>query len=196
MTVALNTGVYSIKNIVNGKRYIGSTTKSFRRRWQQHRNALRSGTHSSQYLQNSWDKYGERSFSFSIVRRCQPDVCLSCEQFFIDRFKCYMFKYGYNRRPIADSNYGVTFGPTTRQKLSIAKKGVPKSIEHRRKISDALRGKKKSAQHVSNMVKSLLGRKLSEETKSKISVASKRVQSDLDYRRRMSESVRKAKSRK
>ena len=35
-----NCGVYSIRNTINGKMYIGSTCNSFTKRWQHHKNYL------------------------------------------------------------------------------------------------------------------------------------------------------------
>ena len=60
-------GVYCLKNTVNKKVYIGSTTNKFRARLTSHMNNLRAGTHNNSYLQNSWNKYGEDSFEFSIL---------------------------------------------------------------------------------------------------------------------------------
>jgi len=40
---------------------------------------------------------------------------------------------------------------STREKMSAAAKGIPKSAEHRHKIAEALRGRKRSAEHCANL---------------------------------------------
>jgi len=53
--------VYSIKNIVTGQSYIGST-KNYKNRLKGHLSLLRRGVHHCRWLQNSWTKHGEASF--------------------------------------------------------------------------------------------------------------------------------------
>ena len=54
--------VYSIKNIVTGQSYVGST-KNYKNRKKTHLSLLRRGIHHCNWLQNSWNKYGESSFN-------------------------------------------------------------------------------------------------------------------------------------
>ena len=52
----MNSGIYKIT--INGKSYVGRATDLMsRKRW--HRNKLKNGTHSNEYLQNAYNKYGE-----------------------------------------------------------------------------------------------------------------------------------------
>jgi len=60
-------GIYHIRNTRNDAIYVGSTVKSFRVRWHQHRYDLRVGKHGCAHLQNAWNKYGESEFAFEIV---------------------------------------------------------------------------------------------------------------------------------
>lgn len=59
-------GVYQIRNLVNGKVYIGST-KVFRRRASQHHTSLKTGRHRNKHLLGSWNKYGEQNFIFEVL---------------------------------------------------------------------------------------------------------------------------------
>jgi group I intron endonuclease len=59
--------IYKIENKANGKFYIGSTIRKKHIRKYEHFSMLRSNTHCNKYLQNSWNKYGEENFEFSIV---------------------------------------------------------------------------------------------------------------------------------
>ena len=60
-------GIYCITNTVNGKRYIGATTRDFEKRFREHRKYLRGGKHFNSHLQRAWGKYGEIHFHFEIL---------------------------------------------------------------------------------------------------------------------------------
>lgn len=77
-------GVYSIFNISNGKRYIGSST-NLAKRWSSHRSLLNFNRHSNLYLQRSWRKYGHQCFVFETLEL--TDNLIEREQFFIDFFR-------------------------------------------------------------------------------------------------------------
>ncbi len=58
--------IYEIRNIVNNKYYIGSTTHKESRKvrhWQE----LNRNDHFNPYLQNAWNKYGEVNFEYKII---------------------------------------------------------------------------------------------------------------------------------
>lgn len=58
--------IYRIRNIIDGKFYVGSTINQ-RERFRTHRNKLRRGVHHTPHLQNAWRKYGEEAFVFEVV---------------------------------------------------------------------------------------------------------------------------------
>lgn len=60
--------IYKIRNVVNGKFYVGSTMDT-RERFRTHRNKLRATKHHCAHLQAAWDKYGEECFVFEIVEQ-------------------------------------------------------------------------------------------------------------------------------
>lgn len=63
-------GIYTIRNVVNGRVYVGSTEKTtIEERWKQHITNLRGGYHSNKLLQLEWNKYGEDNFVFEVVER-------------------------------------------------------------------------------------------------------------------------------
>jgi group I intron endonuclease len=80
-------GIYSIVNIINQKVYIGSS-KDVLRRIRDHKRNLNSNKHTNTHLQNSWNKYKETNFIFSIIEKCVNDrnVLMSIEQKYIDYF--------------------------------------------------------------------------------------------------------------
>ena len=60
--------IYEIRNIENGKRYIGQTKKEIpEHRWLGHRWCLRNDVHSNLHLQASWNKYGEDAWQFNVL---------------------------------------------------------------------------------------------------------------------------------
>lgn len=90
------TGVYEIKNKINGKRYIGSTSINFNKRLVHHLNELRRNNHKNVYLQNSWNKYGEYNFEFNILEVVDKCRTLEVEQSYLDTLKP-----EYNINPLA-----------------------------------------------------------------------------------------------
>lgn len=131
------TGVYQIRNLVNGKVYVGSAAKSLSKRMLSHRYYLRKGMHPNKHLQASWKKYGESVFEFEVIERCHPSLCLNREQYWIDFYRAYEKSRGYNKSPVAGSPLGFKHTEETRIKVSVALKGKPKSDEHRLKIRAA-----------------------------------------------------------
>lgn len=78
-------GIYCIENIVNHKIYIGSS-KNIYQRLLKHFALLRHNKHENAHLQNAWNKYGESSFEWSVVEKCDITILTSREQYCIDLF--------------------------------------------------------------------------------------------------------------
>lgn len=53
----MKSGIYQIKNTLNGKVYVGSA-KDFEKRWKRHFKDLENGVHSSIKFQRSFNKHG------------------------------------------------------------------------------------------------------------------------------------------
>jgi excinuclease UvrABC nuclease subunit len=136
-------GIYKIVNSQNGKIYVGSSV-NIERRWRKHKAALRSGRHRNPHLQNSWDLYGEETFSFSVLEQVSEELCLlEAEQHYIDTLKP-----DYNIATHATGGSGPC-SEETKRKISAAVKGEKHpffgktlSEEHKKKISEANLGKK------------------------------------------------------
>jgi predicted GIY-YIG superfamily endonuclease len=62
----VKTGIYKIECLVNGNVYIGQSL-NIKLRWNKHKAQLRNGNHDNDYLQNSWNAYGEENFKFSLL---------------------------------------------------------------------------------------------------------------------------------
>lgn len=180
--IKLNTGVYRILNIVNGKCYVGSTSKTgFKVRWTIHKEELRSGRHKNKYLLAAWRKYGEEAFRFLIVERCPPEDCLNREQFWMDDEQTYLPKNGYNLARNAKSCLGMKRSAAMRARMSELAMGNQRflgrkhSAEAKLKMSLARRGKKASKETLAKMSAANKGKKLSPETIEKMSAARRGV---------------------
>lgn len=81
--------IYQIRNIVNNKIYVGSSS-IFEKRKTRHIYELRNGNHHSSKLQRSFNKYGEESFIFEILETLNSnskDELLEKEQEYLDKLK-------------------------------------------------------------------------------------------------------------
>lgn len=102
----MKSGIYLIRNKFNHKVYVGSSSR-LNRRWNIHKHHLRLGTHHSPYLQNSWRKYGQKSFNFVTIEWVPINKLLAREQYWMDLYESYNRRYGYNVSPTASSNRGI-----------------------------------------------------------------------------------------
>lgn len=126
--------VYRIRNLINGKVYIGSAVNT-RHRWYDHRTDLNTNKHHSRYLQRAWNKYGSSAFVFEIIRVvCKKENLVRIEQYFIDKCKSFDRRYGYNISPTAGSVLGIKRSPETVAKVAAALRNP--SPETREKLSE------------------------------------------------------------
>lgn len=92
-------GVYSITNIINGKRYIGHS-RSIKRRWRDHRYDLKRGISAHTHLQSAWNLYGRENFEFSILEILPSDLTTpeyeKVETKWVLHFKSHLSDFGYN----------------------------------------------------------------------------------------------------
>lgn len=108
----MNSGIYCIRNNINGKRYIGSTIDFVRRKKQHWTNSM-----SSPYLQNAIQKYGIDNFSFYVLQRVADyDELLKYEQHWIDKYDFDL--HLYNIAPKASSPLGIKRSTKTRELIS------------------------------------------------------------------------------
>ena len=130
-------GVYEIRNVINGHRYIGSSVDIFSRRYT-HRRSLAARKHHSIYLQRAWDKYGEETFEFSILVICPKFELRRIEQGLLDAGNC-----AYNVHPVAVCGGipGHVVSKSTREKMRKSRIGFYHTDETKQKISKILRNK-------------------------------------------------------
>lgn len=140
-------GIYEIRCSVTGKVYVGSAVW-IAKRWRSHRKDLRAGSHHSSLLQRAWSKYGEPSFVFSVLARCEAHELIATEQLFIDQMKAADKLHGFNINPRAGSALGTKHSAETRAKISAARSGKPLSPAHRAAIGERMQGNQHLRGHV------------------------------------------------
>lgn len=144
-------GIYVIRNTVNGKFYIGQA-QNLRLRWKGHKAILRNNHHTNPHLKAAWDKYGESAFSFSILEYCDVEQLNRCEQEYLDIW-------------VGQGNcYNIA------RDAEVPSRGIPKSDEHKKKLSVAHKGEKN---YWFGKPSPKRGKPMSEEQKQKLSKAHK-----------------------
>ena len=112
-------GIYCITNIINNKKYIGKSI-NIEERKNQHFRHLKNGTHCNNYLQNSFNKYGEKNFTFEVIEVTNEENLDEREIFYIDKYNTTNVNFGYNL------TYGGEGGKLTEQlinQLKISSRG-------------------------------------------------------------------------
>ena len=168
-----DTGIYEIRNTVNGKRYIGSAVR-FGNRWRQHAQSLARGDHHSIALQRAWSVYGPSAFQFNKLLACSKDNLLMYEQLCIDGYRP-----EYNCVQKAGSQLGYKHSDESRKRMSESRakdfspmKGKTHSAETKAKISESRKGKgggERTPERLAKISAALKGRAVSPEQRAKIS---------------------------
>ena len=141
----MSSGIYFIRNVKNGKLYVGSA-KSFYLRWNNHRSRLRKNKHHNKHLQHAWNKYGESSFEFEVAEFVPVEELDAVESVYLELAKRIPYMY-YNHRydPTGrDTKHSEETRKLISQKTKEAMAKLPKRIytpEIRAKISLGRRGK-------------------------------------------------------
>lgn len=81
--------IYIITNLINDKKYIGQTSRSVKRRFDEH--VWRHG----QVIDKAIDKYGKENFKYDILEECNIDILDEREEYWIAKYDTYEGE-GYN----------------------------------------------------------------------------------------------------
>ena len=139
-------GIYKIVNKINGKYYLGSSDNILGTagRWKEHINGLNAGRHENSYLQRAWNKYGECSFEFIIIKKVPKSKLFLVEQKYLDKIKSDRRNLCYNLSFVAVGGgfAGHKHSEKSRKKTSEKLIGRFVSEETRQKMSQSLKGRK------------------------------------------------------
>lgn len=136
--------VYIHTNMVNGKKYVGVTSReNVNHRWQDGR-GYKENTH----FRDAINKYGWDSFEHEIVffDLTESDA-KEAEKKLIAKFKTQDRNFGYNMTSGGDGTPNYHPSEETRRKLSEARRKENLSGETLRRRSEGLRGRKFSEEH-------------------------------------------------
>ena len=86
--------IYKITNKINGKSYIGKTTFSIQKRFQEHLNDSLKERNEKRPLYDAIRKYGKENFFISLVEECDINNLSSREIYWINYYDT--FSNGYN----------------------------------------------------------------------------------------------------
>lgn len=136
--------VYLVRNLINGKRYIGKTSGpnaalAIKRRWREHVRLARKGA--NYVLSKAIRKYGMENFAIG------PLHIMSNEpgSFAMEVMEIARISPEYNLTKGGEGVVGYVRTPeqlvTLGRSLSVAMRGKPKSAEHARNISVGKKGK-------------------------------------------------------
>jgi group I intron endonuclease len=140
----MKSGIYQIKNLVNGKKYYGSSVNMGKRK-SRHFSNLNNNKHENQHLQNAWNKYGKDNFVFEPLVFCAEQHLILLEKEFI--------------KSVFPNCYNVGLEPT------IPCYGRKLSDEHKKKISQGNTGKVVPMDVRKKIADDHIGMKTSEENK-------------------------------
>jgi len=132
----VRSGVYQIRNIVTGGRYVGSTIH-LKKRWAIHRWMLIYGRHDNKPLQRAHDEYGLDALLFEILEET-ADLIMR-EQFYLDTLRP-----EYNRHPNAGSALGYKVSEEGRRNISAAQIGHSVGNKTRFAVAEANRRRHQS----------------------------------------------------
>jgi group I intron endonuclease len=191
-----------MENILNGDCYIGQSANLHKRKID-HFASLKRGVNDNKNLQEAYNIYGKENFEFKVILYCEPDQLTYYEQSCVDTFdpaynicrECVFTTKGVfaseeTRKLISQNhadfkgenhpNFGKHWDEEVRKNMSLAKLGkkhAPCSDEQKIKLSIALSGDKNG----------MFNKHHTEESKKKISDATKGVKKSEETKKRMSE---------
>ena len=139
-------GIYGIKNLINGKIYIGKTGMNFGDRWDSHRSLLNSGKHDNPHLQRAWDQYGQNNFEFIVIEDCNVDDLSDREKYYIKLYKDMGLAYNIHDGGDEGYNHGKHLSDETKRKIGEKNRinglGRKASDETKLKMSESHTGMK------------------------------------------------------
>lgn len=150
--------VYAIRNILDGKMYVGST-RSRKGRWNNHRYFLRLGKHQNRHLQDAYKKHGPSAFVFEVLEKVEEGTNLrEAEKRWFEQTQCCNPEFGYNVYPDPTN---LIIPEESRRMMSETRRGRKLSLEHVEAISRGLTGLSKSKEHREKLRAANLGKRFS-----------------------------------
>jgi group I intron endonuclease len=206
--------LYLIRNLVNGKGYVGITKRPLRKRLLDHYAAARGGKETA--IARAITKYGQDAFTVTLLGEAPTwEELLAMEREAIQTYNTFhLTGHGYNLTLGGDgttgwkhteaskarmglANKGRVLSAEHRAAVSQAHRGIPKSLEQRQKIGEAQRGEKNhrygkplSEDHKAKLLAANLGRTSPMAGKKHSEATRRKIAAAGMGRRRSEESIR------
>ena len=140
--------VYCHTNKINGKKYVGITSKKPEHRWNNGK-----GYSTQIVFARAIEKYGWENFDHTILETniTTLEEANKKEKYYISLYHTWLGDescWGYNKTPGGDSRLGKTYSEDGKLKLSLARKGKPKSETHKLNIGLGNKDKKHSVESI------------------------------------------------
>lgn len=187
-------GVYRIRNKVNGKSYVGSS-QWVRKRCRAHAQKMLRGAHCNSALKNAVSKYGAGAFEFSLLEAVNDlSKLVEREQHWIDELDA--VASGYNMRLRAESNRGYRMSAEARARMSVMRRGRKLPGYWRKAISEGHAGVPHTTERKSSISAAKKGKKLSPEHADRSRQHLKKITSTEEHRERARECLRERNANK
>lgn len=202
--------VYILTNTVNGKKYVGATTRTKRERMGEHLYETRRGR-SDNPLYEDMRRYGFEKFDFRVLSVALNKEALAALEIFWTRELCTRSPNGYNLTDGGVGTLGMKHSAEVRAEITARNLGRKDTPATRAKRSESAigntnargnRGKSKSAEWRAKMSASLigntrgLGRKMSPESRAKLSAAKKTALVKVSPEEKRARAMRSAETRR
>lgn len=110
-------GIYAIRNRIDGKMYIGKAYDIHRRIIEHVHKLTKKDKNENPYLTNAWHKYGKLNFEYFVVEACAgEEEVAKRELYWMKVFDTLNHQKGYNLR--SDSDSKMIVHELTRKKIS------------------------------------------------------------------------------
>ena len=169
--------IYLITNKINGKQYVGQTSKSLDARWKDH--VQIRFRPSCSYLHSAIDKYGPDNFLVEILVTVQTKEEMNFYERALIKALGTKAPDGYNLTDGGDGGAGYVFTDEQRRKVSEGQRGRKMSQKAREKLLERNKGNtfssgvKMPEEHRLKLIAINTGSKASEETRAKMSESRK-----------------------
>jgi len=93
--------IYGIMNKLNGKWYVGQTTRPYQIRWLEHKERLQNREHHSYKLQDAFNEFGMDAFEWHVLEEVEADAAVELAALLTSREQSWCakkkgVKAGYN----------------------------------------------------------------------------------------------------
>ena len=160
-----------LTNKINGKKYVGRTSRTLEIRWQGHVSAARRND-SDMLIARAISKHGPDAFERSILEECSDDIIAEREQYWILEQKSYVSDGGYNLTYGGDGGLlGYKFSEEACEKMRQKALGRKHSEEAKKKMSEAAQDRVVSPETIEKRAKANRGQKRTDEQRKRMSDA-------------------------